>query len=291
MLTLEEGALLPSGPFEGDHRRWRPACAPGSSARPARRSAMSSSSTPSATATAQPRRPGRRSVDRLSRRWCAKRGRAGARDAGWQSWYRYFPWEDWRGGRPARRARSAASAAGRRGAERGERRRAARSASTSISPTSAWNEELVLERYELLYEAGLVPEARRGRASRWPTRDCRASRWRPTTAASSPPRSRRLRGKIKYRPVVFELMPPDFTLLQLQRTVEALAGRAAAQAEFPPPGRAAGAGRGDRRRSRRDRRPAGAALRFRREVLLERAVAGTRLPLSRSAGSARRDSS
>jgi hypothetical protein len=35
----------------------------------------------------------------------------------------------------------------------------------------------------------------------------------------------RLRSKIKYRPVVFELMPPAFTLLQLQRTVEALAGR------------------------------------------------------------------
>src|SRR6201999_2944287 len=35
----------------------------------------------------------------------------------------------------------------------------------------------------------------------------------------------RLRAKIKYRPVVFELMPPQFTLLQLQRTVEALAGR------------------------------------------------------------------
>ena len=34
----------------------------------------------------------------------------------------------------------------------------------------------------------------------------------------------RLRGKIKYRPVVFELMPPAFTLLELQRTVEALAG-------------------------------------------------------------------
>jgi hypothetical protein len=34
----------------------------------------------------------------------------------------------------------------------------------------------------------------------------------------------RLRGKIKYRPVVFELMPPSFTLLQLRRTVEALSG-------------------------------------------------------------------
>ena len=26
----------------------------------------------------------------------------------------------------------------------------------------AWNEELVLQRYELLYEAGLIPEAARG---------------------------------------------------------------------------------------------------------------------------------
>jgi hypothetical protein len=34
----------------------------------------------------------------------------------------------------------------------------------------------------------------------------------------------RIRGKIKYRPVVFELLPPMFTLGQLQRLVEALAG-------------------------------------------------------------------
>ena len=33
----------------------------------------------------------------------------------------------------------------------------------------------------------------------------------------------RLRGKIKYRPVVFELLPAVFTLLELQQTVEALA--------------------------------------------------------------------
>ena len=34
----------------------------------------------------------------------------------------------------------------------------------------------------------------------------------------------RLRGKMKYRPVVFELMAPQFTLLELQRTVEAISG-------------------------------------------------------------------
>jgi len=34
----------------------------------------------------------------------------------------------------------------------------------------------------------------------------------------------RIRGKLKYRPVIFEFMPPEFTLLALQRTVEAIVG-------------------------------------------------------------------
>jgi hypothetical protein len=34
----------------------------------------------------------------------------------------------------------------------------------------------------------------------------------------------RLRGKLTYRPLVFELLTEEFTLLQLQRVVEALAG-------------------------------------------------------------------
>jgi hypothetical protein len=93
----------------------------------------------------------------------------------------------------------------------------------------------------------------------------------------------RLRAKIKYRPVVFELMPPSFTLLQLQRAVEALAGRPLHKQNFrrlidqqglvEETGEVAAATGG---------RPA-KLFRFRREVLLERAVAGTKLPLSRSA--------
>ena len=35
----------------------------------------------------------------------------------------------------------------------------------------------------------------------------------------------RLRAKIKYRPVIFELMPAAFTLTELQKTVESIAGR------------------------------------------------------------------
>ncbi|CFE04080.1 Uncharacterized conserved protein [Bordetella pertussis] len=91
----------------------------------------------------------------------------------------------------------------------------------------------------------------------------------------------RLRAKIKYRPVVFELMPPEFTLLQLQMAVEALAGRGLHKQNFrrlieqqelveETGGMASGAAG----------RPA-KLFRFRRDVLLERAIAGSKLPLAR----------
>jgi hypothetical protein len=86
----------------------------------------------------------------------------------------------------------------------------------------------------------------------------------------------RLRGKIKYRPVVFELMPPEFTLTALQNTVEAIAGRhlhkqnfrrlVEATALVEPTGEMATATGG---------RPA-ALFRFRRDVLEERPAPGLR---------------
>ena len=92
----------------------------------------------------------------------------------------------------------------------------------------------------------------------------------------------RLRAKIKYHPVVFELMPETFTLLQLQRCVEALAGRLVHKQNF-------------RRLIEQQElvEETGAAsqdtgggpaklFRFRRGVLAERAVVGTKLPLSRT---------
>jgi hypothetical protein len=92
----------------------------------------------------------------------------------------------------------------------------------------------------------------------------------------------RLRAKIKYRPIVFELMPPTFTLLQLQRAVEALAGRSLHKQNFRRliEQQALVEDTGDML-GETGGRPA-KLFRFRREVVLERAVTGSKLPLSRS---------
>ncbi len=92
----------------------------------------------------------------------------------------------------------------------------------------------------------------------------------------------RLRAKIKYRPVVFELMPESFTLSHLQRTVEALAGLALHKPNFrrlidqqeliEETGEMS---------SETGGRPA-KLYRYRRAILEEHALSSARLPLSRN---------
>ena len=104
--------------------------------------------------------------------------------------------------------------------------------------------EKVLERFELLYDAGLVLEAHRDydllkdHRGLFPfSRDLSDGTGISEEAAKIPgiplvhdhrrilaSALGRVRGKIKYRPIVFELMPEEFTLLQLQHVVEALSG-------------------------------------------------------------------
>src|SRR5690606_31557006 len=92
-------------------------------------------------------------------------GETGVAQVGWQDWYRYFPWEDHRDGPPAMVAEliaprlwAWAGAAAGRAAPAHRRQRAAL---TFGLDGAAWNEDMVLQRYELLFEAGLVPEAMR----------------------------------------------------------------------------------------------------------------------------------
>jgi hypothetical protein len=167
------------------------------------------------------------------------------------------------------------------------RRRDERVRSAFGLATAPWDEERVLDRYELLYEAGLAAEAARDRGAKTdlelpPLGQPMAFDHRRILATAMS----RLRGKLKYRPVVFELMPPTFTLLQLQQTVEALAGVGLHKQNFR---RLVEQGGLVERLGVWERgtggRPA-EKFRFRREVLLERPAPGVRLPVSRRAAAA-----
>lgn len=151
-----------------------------------------------------------------------------AEDALWGDWYSFFPWEDWRGGEPPMLAELivpaleawAQSAAG----KEQKKARAARLNTAFGLDGFGWEEERTLDRYELMYEAGLVLEALRDRGD--------AETKAPETGVAMISDHRRilataigrLRGKLKYRPIIFEMAPQTFTLLQLQRTVEAIVG-------------------------------------------------------------------
>lgn len=211
--------------------------------------------------------------------------------AQWRSWYQFFPWEDWRDGRPrviddliAPKLRAWADGA--RGAEATQRRARARLAFALDG--AIWNEERTLERYELLYEAGLTPETARDRAvfdgkpepkmAALPgLGDPMASDHRRILATAIS----RLRAKIKYRPVVFELAPEKFTLLHLQRLVEAIAGLELHKQNFrrllDRTGLVEGAGEFD---TSAGGRPA-ELFRCRRETLSERPVGGVHVPAPR----------
>jgi len=91
----------------------------------------------------------------------------------------------------------------------------------------------------------------------------------------------RLRGKIGYRPVIFELMPPEFTLLRMQKVAEALSGVPLHKQNFRrlviQGGLVKETGHTD---NSSPGRPA-ALFRFRRSVLQERPAPGVGLPLVR----------
>jgi len=158
-----------------------------------------------------------------------------------------------------------------------------------------WNEELVLQRYELLWEAGLVEEASGGKHGLSPSRSSREGLGEGRDVAAHPllgiPLAHdhrrilataiaRLRAKIKYRPVVFELMPDRFTLLQLQSTVEALAGLRLHKQNFRRLVEAQGLVEETCAMARGSSGRPAKLFAFRRKVLHERAAAGTKLPRS-----------
>jgi hypothetical protein len=204
-------------------------------------------------------------------------------DASWRNWYRYFPWEDWRGGPPALigaeiapRLTAWSEAASDPALRRARRQRKDVFFGLGGRP---WDEELVLQRYELLWEAGLVPDAghRLDGVAVPPLPGAPMVQDHRRILATG---IARLRAKIKYRPVVFELMPESFTLLQLQRAVEALAGRRLHKQNFrrlmDQQNLVEETGETTTETGGRPAR----LVRFRRAILEERAMVGSKLPLA-----------
>lgn len=201
---------------------------------------------------------------------------------GWTDWYELFGWEDRRAGDGVVADRLAPALC--RWAQSVPDRAVERQRRVDINFGLAgrpWHPDLVLQRYELLYEAGLVPEApaesRLADDQLAPGRRMLGDHRRVLATGLA-----RLRAKISYRPVVFELMAAEFTLRELQDCVEALAGQQVHTQNFrrvieqqelveETGGRRAATGG----------RPA-RLYRFRRQVLAERSVSGTKLPTVRA---------
>ena len=209
-----------------------------------------------------------------------------ALNAEWHDWYNFLPWEDWRNGRPEiLDSNIEPELSDWIKQSQGQSRRRQRQDRVNVTfgsgPTSDMDSVLSLERFELLYDAGLVAEAQRDRDTQLAIAhgmgDSLISDHRRILATALG----RLRGKLAYRPVVFELLPGEFTLLQLQRVAEALSGaklhkqnfrRLVTKADLVEPiGRTMAVGRG---------RPA-ELFRFRREVLGEKLTVGLSRPIMR----------
>ena len=203
--------------------------------------------------------------------------------AAWSAFHDFFPWEDWRDGRPS--ALEGIEGALRDWAGRSAARLSRARLHFAFDETP-WNEERALERYELLYEAGLAPEASRDRGE---APDPAIARLGPALGEPMISDHRRilatalsrLRGKLRYRPVIFEMMPEAFTLSSLQKAVEAVAGVPLHKQNFrralERSGLVEGLGRLDQDTGGR---PA-ELFRFRREILSARPASGLALPLLR----------
>ncbi len=122
----------------------------------------------------------------------------GAGRPGWHGWYEYFPWEDHRDGMPDTFGVISERLKEWIGTDISRREHRQRRVDFTFGINGAsWNEDLTLQRYELLYEAGIVAEGG-SKAMAATGRPMFADHRRILATGIA-----RLRAKIKYRPVVF----------------------------------------------------------------------------------------
>jgi hypothetical protein len=154
----------------------------------------------------------------------------------WRSWYEFLPWEDWRRHRPDVLTRwldpaMAAWCSADDVADTVEQSTRRDRVQMAFGADEAhWDEERVLERFNVLADAGLVERFANPCAPhhtlQWPEVPMEAT---GTPMAPGHRRSLaraigRLRTRVKSSPVVFDLVPERFTLFELQLAVEAILG-------------------------------------------------------------------
>ena len=227
----------------------------------------------------------------------ARRSRASR----WHGCYEYLPWEDWRAGRPAlvdrvlipqltAWVRSGQPSLSKAALARLQSERATRARLAFGSPSLPWEEDKVLSRFDLLVEAGIIAEERQSgvrvpatKSKRTDTAEERASN--PAFGRVMFPGHRRilagaigrLRADLKTRPIVFELMDEEFSLYELQQTVEAILGPNLHKQNFRRLIETAGLVEPTgRMKSHTGGRPA-KLFRFRRDVMLERPAPGLKI--------------
>lgn len=273
VLTAPGGSRLPAGPLRTDHRSLQT----GARAWVEQQSNLHLGYVEQLYTFADPDRGD--SGDRVISVSYLGLTRATSAASQWRGFYDFFPWEDQRGEDDdfrdalAARLQTWASEASSSVSEQ----RWVRCAVTFGLEGRPWRPELALQRYELLYEAGLIPESPGlvGEPVAGTSMEHDHRRILATGIA-------RLRAKIQYRPVVFELMPDAFTLGQLQGVVESLAGQGLHKQNFrrliTQQNLVEETGGTDQRTGGRPAK----LYAFRGDVVDERAVAGTKLPLTRS---------
>ncbi len=274
VLTSPDGARLPSGPLRSDHRSLQT----GLRAWVEQQTALRLGYVEQLYTFADPDRTG--GVDTTISVSYLGLTRATSSASAWRGFYEFFPWEDQRQGAPAGQAAIADrltqwAASGVTSSIRHQRE--VRCGVNFGLGGRSWRPELTLQRYELLYEAGLIPESVAPCPNQVPGL-CMEHDHRRILATGIA----RLRAKIQYRPVVFELMPDQFTLGNLQSVVEALAGQPIHKQNFrrliTQQELVEETGETDQATGGRPAK----LYAFRREILDERSAAGTKLPVTRT---------
>ncbi|MGB3257926.1 MAG: hypothetical protein WBG89_12595 [Ornithinimicrobium sp.] len=276
VLTSPDGARLPSGPLRSDHRSLQT----GLRAWVEQQTALRLGYVEQLYTFADQDRSGGAHTTISVSYLGLTRATSSASASAWRSFYEFFPWEDHRLGVPAGHAVIADRLRQWAGSETSPSARRQREVRCAVSfglGGRAWRPELTLQRYELLHEAGLIPESVRPSPEQVPGLSMELDHRRILATGIA-----RLRAKIQYRPVVFELMPDQFTLGNLQSVVEALAGQALHKQNFrrliTQQELVEETGETDQATGGRPAK----LYAFRREILDERSAAGTKLPVTRT---------